>query len=148
MSAFNIQWSATRLGHLPQERYAQFFALALQGELVYVGKAYRENLTQLIPACLRQLNLDPLSLTIHLGRIREIGMGRISGALVDSIHGMMVFAKKPRLNREGKYRFHGLMDVQATNAGCDHMPAKMRTEGNMVIIGGQSSTSLQPLLAC
>src|SRR5262245_52875221 len=104
MSAFNIQWSTTRFEMLQHERYAQFFALMLHGELVFVGKAYREDLTQLIPACFQQFNLDSLSLTIYLGRIREIGSGRIGCVLVDQLHDALVFVKKPRLNGKGKYR--------------------------------------------
>lgn len=146
MSAYNIQWSATHLAQLPIERYAQFFALELHGELVFVGKAYHEDLAQLIPACIGQLDLDHLSPIIHLGRIREIGQGRISDATVDAILSMVVFARKPRLNRVGKYRYQGGLDMQLTNVGLDMLPAKLRAENNVVIVGAQHAAHAS--LAC
>lgn len=149
MSVYNIQWSVTRLPQLPEERYAHFYALVFDGELVFMGRCFREELVELIPACIAQLGLDHLGLQVFLGRIREIGTGRISDTTVDALLGMLVFARKPRLNRAGKYRYQGVLDMRLANVGCEWLPSHMRSEGNCVIVGPQPARTLvHPVLAC
>jgi hypothetical protein len=135
MSTYNLQWSATRLDKLTDERYAHVFALMHHGEILYIGKSFRADLAQLIPACIQQLDLDHLSLTVYLGRIREVGTGRISGAAVESIHDLLVFARKPRFNQSGKVRYEGAPDFKLANLGWDRLPGKLRAENQMVFVG-------------
>jgi hypothetical protein len=149
MSTYNVQWSAACLEKLTQERYAHFFALMHHGEVLYVGMAYRNDLQQLIPACIQQLDLDHLSLTLYLGRIREVGTGRISDASVRAIHDLIVFARKPQYNLVGKFVYQGAADLQLSNVGCHQLPAKLRAENNRVFVA-KPATSLaaDPIPAC
>lgn len=149
MNTYNIQWTSANANQLPLERYAHFFAIEMNGELVFLGKAYREDLPALIPACIAQLDLSHSSPNVYLGRIREIGLGRISDATVDAMLGMLVFARKPRLNRVGKYRYQGILNIDLTNVGLELLPAKMQAENNVVIVGAQPAINAHaPILAC
>ncbi|MFN8396925.1 MAG: hypothetical protein U0176_20030 [Bacteroidia bacterium] len=139
MSTFNIQWSSARPDSLSQERYAQFFALIHQGQVAFLGKAYREEIESLIPACLVHLNLDPLSTTVHLGRIVGVGQGHISNRAVDAILSALVFAKKPSLNRVGKYRHEPVMDMQVSNVGLPGLPNQLRVQDGCVIVAAKPS---------
>lgn len=139
MSTYNIQWSSTLVGQLSQERYAQFFVVEHQGQIAYLGKAHREELETLIPACLQQLNLDPLSTPVHLGRIVGVGQGHVSHRVVDAIVAMLVFALKPRLNQRGKYRHEAAMDVQVTNVGLPGLPNQLRVQDGCVIVTARTS---------
>jgi hypothetical protein len=148
MSTYNIQWSSSCFEKLASERYAHFFAIVQRGELMYVGKAYHSNLTDLIPACTQQLDLDHLSLTLFLGRIREVGTGRINEASVNAIHDLLVFARKPRYNLAGKFVYQGQADLQLANVGCQLLPTKLRAENNRVFVGKpMGSISAEPISA-
>jgi hypothetical protein len=135
MSPYSIQWSATFVETLETERYAQFVAFVQQGKLVFLDTVYRENLTTAISARLQKQSLDHLNLTIYLGRIREIGEGKIDSFKVNALHDLLVFALKPRLNSEGKYRYKGLPNLQMTNVGCELIPRKLRAENSFVMVG-------------
>lgn len=149
MNTYNIQWTQAMIDQLSPERYAHFFALELNGELVFLGKAYHEDLPTLIPACIAHLDLDQSAPKLFLGRIREIGLGRISDASVDAMLGMLVFARKPRLNRVGKYRYQGTLKIDLTNVGLELLPAKMQAENDVVIVGAQPAIVMHsPILAC
>lgn len=134
MHNFNVQWSPTKIDRLPQERYAHMFALVSGGEVLYIGKAYRADLPELIPACIAGHDLDHLPLTIYLGRIREVGTGRISFANVDAIVDLLVFARKPRLNHDGKYNYAGADDLHLANDGCAVIPHRLRAENRLVFV--------------
>jgi hypothetical protein len=149
MSSYSIQWTPAAADKLSNERYAHFFAIEQHGELVFVGKAYHENLEALIPACIGHLELDLMAPKVYLGRIREVGLGQINDATVDAILGMLVFAKKPRYNRVGKYRYLGTLDLELANVGFELLPAKLRAENNVVIVGAHPANTLHsPILAC
>jgi hypothetical protein len=149
MNTYNIQWTKAITNQLSSERYAHFFAIELNGELVFLGKAYHEDLPTLIPACIAHLDLDHSAPNVYLGRIREIGLGRISDASVDAMLGMLVFARKPRLNRVGKYRYQGTLKIDLTNVGLELLPAKLQADNNVVIVGAQPAINAHaPILAC
>ena len=149
MASYSIQWTPAALTQLSTERYAHFFAIEQHGQLVFAGKAYQENLEALIPACIDHLDLDSMEPKVYLGRIREVGLGQINHPTVDAILGMLVFAKKPRYNRVGKYRFLGTLDLELANVGLELLPAKLRVENNVVIVGAHAANTLHsPILAC
>ena len=142
MSAFNLQWSPASLQTLETERYAHIFAIVTHGELVFLGRAHREDLTTLIAENLSKLELDPQQVQVHLGRLREVGTGRISEEVVDTLLSVLVYAKKPKYNRVGKYRYLGTMDLELSNLGSVQLPARLRTQGSVVIV--QSASTKDP----
>lgn len=134
MSSYNLQWSPAPLQHLAQGRYAHFFALVLRGEVLYIGKSFRCELALVIPECIAQLGVDHAELEIFLGRIRDVGMDRIGAASVDAIFDLLVFARKPRHNAEGKFKYAGIADLQISNVGCAAIHTKLRAENHNVFV--------------
>ncbi len=138
MSTFNVQWSSSQLDHLNEERYAHFYALVHRGEVLYIGSGFRGELQAIIPASISRLGIDHLTPTVFLGRLREVGSGQINEASVSAILDLLVFARKPRYNATGKYVYHGAMDLQLGNAGCDPIPGKLRVENKLVFVSRPS----------
>lgn len=137
MNAFRIQWSPAQLSELNAAKYAHFFIIEAGGTIYYIGNAYQQRLSEVIPACLRDFKLDHLKLRIYLGRIREFGTGRVTAEDVSSLHQLLVFANKPRLNRVERLRYEGLPNLTTRNSGCALLPMRVRAENRKVFRSSQ-----------
>ncbi len=138
MSAFNIQWTATRQDLLKNEKYAQFYALVKNGKLIYIGLAFRKNLSQAIPACILQNNLDPANLKVYLGRVKEYAVKALNVQQLQAMHDLLVFARKPVLNMTGRFDYQSHGDLRVNNSGCELLPLRLREENKNVFVSAQS----------
>lgn len=145
MSAFNIQWTATRQEQLIQEKYAHFFALVCQGKLLYIGLAHRENISEMIPSFILQNNLDPASLKVFLGRIKEYGRIPISPMQIKGVHDLLIFARKPSMNIAGRFVYQSNGDLKVANSGFGLLPDRLREE-NKVVFVSSTQASEAPLV--
>ena len=143
MTSFNLQWSETKLSQLNSEKYAHFFLLSSKGTVLYIGNVHHENLGTTIQTAIQDNNLGQLDIHIHLGRIREYGTRSISLVAMNSIQNLLVFACKPRLNREGKLNYRGLANLRLANTGFDLLPA-VRAENQIVFLRKKRKTAPLP----
>lgn len=138
MSAYNIQWRATHQDLLQNEKYAQFFALVQNGKLIYIGLAFRQNISQTIPAFILRNNLDPANLKVYLGRIKEYTVKALDVQHLRAVHDLLVFARKPILNLTGRFDYQSQGDLRVINSGFELLPLRLREENKNVFVSAQS----------
>ena len=138
MMNFSLQWSKASLSQLDTEIYAHFFAIVRSGKIVYIGNANHANLSNLLSETIFRLGIDSNSSELYLGRIREYGSRRIADETVNAMHKLLVYARKPYLNKDGKFRYAGLPNLSMVNSGFGLLPGKVRAENRIVFLASQA----------
>ena len=137
MKNFNLQWSKAPLSQLKDEIYAHFFAIVRGGKIVYIGNANHADLSTLVQDTLELLGFDQSVHEVYLGRIREYGSRRITDETINGLHQLLVYARKPYLNKKGKFRYGGLANLSLLNSGFQRLPGKVRAENRIVFLSSQ-----------
>ncbi|MEM6268390.1 MAG: hypothetical protein AAF998_03085 [Bacteroidota bacterium] len=143
MIQFNIQWSKALLSELDREIYAHFFAVVRGQKIVYIGNANGETLRTLLESTLASPDFHGGKTEIYLGRIREYGTRRIPAETIEGLHQLLVYARKPRLNRRGKLRYNGLANLRVTNSGCELLPYNVRAENRIVFLSMKNAAKMR-----
>lgn len=132
MKSFHIQWVETDPTYLADEHYAQFFLLVRNGRIVYIGDSFHRSLQELIPATLRAAGLNENSTQIFLGRIVEFS--GLKNQDVNEIHRLLVYARKPLYNLNGKHDFKAENTLVVHNSGSGIFPLSIKANDDGVFL--------------
>lgn len=132
MRTTNIQWKRTLPEALNQERYAHFFLLVRNHRVIFIGQCFRKPLEDFIPFALNGLGIEGGNVELWLGRIKDVGSGRLEAQLIKDLENLLVYSRKPVMNKEYKLSYKGQSKLRILNSGCSLLNVEIRAENNMV----------------
>jgi hypothetical protein len=124
METFKLEWLETKREEIPDCIATAFFALMMDGNLLYIGSVFRENLKWQINAKLDSLSTDERRACIWIGYINPIQTTykRVSDSIARDTEKLLSLSKRSDINRGNLPEYDGRRNFSVCNDGLDILP--------------------------
>ena len=130
-----IQWEKTTLSMLKgkyEESDAHLYAFSRAKNLLFIGMAYKQVITDELMKVLKDNKRAPTGLTIWLGHIVETDYHRITPQIVKDVKKLLVFIHQTPYNPKYRKKYSGRDGIKVRNRKCKLLRPCVRAEAGSV----------------
>ena len=113
-----------------------FFAIEHQGQLEYLGLAYKLSLEKEVNETIKLFRLEPSNIKIWTGFIVQNIHNMVNQQIAEEILCLLVYNTKPNLNVICKRSYYGRESLELHNRGNELLPANVKADNKVMRLTG------------
>jgi hypothetical protein len=128
----HLDWIQTNLSDIADEEDAPFYAFTRGTNLIYIGIAYKQNVSVEINQTIKRIEEKSNGLVIWLGNIYRprTSFKRVDESLIRDIECLSIFKNQPSKNVQCKKNYTGRKPLTIENMGCDFLKSIIQARQN------------------
>jgi hypothetical protein len=136
MKNYFILWEQISLNELADADNVHFYAIEHEGEVQYVGLAYKLSLEHEIDETIKLFRLDPKNVKVWTGLIIRNIHNLVNQHIAEEILCLTVFNMKPQLNVICKRSYYGSDGLEVFNRGTKLFPSYLKADQKVMKMTG------------
>ncbi|MDX2002601.1 MAG: hypothetical protein SFW35_09215 [Chitinophagales bacterium] len=136
MKNYFILWEQISLSEVPDIDNVHFFAIEHEGNIKYIGLAYKLSLEQELQETIKLFRLDSKEIKIWTGLIIRNIHNMVNQHIAEEILCLLVFNLKPYLNVICKRSYYGRDGLEIFNRGTGLFPSYLKADVKVMRMTG------------